>query len=212
VGQQRLHKAIQQFGVDKVDVEWKPFMIDPGTNVKGERVDAYCRRRWGGAGWTNHLKSEGQQDGANFMNWQWWPHTLKAHQLVQYCASKSNNNNSISISTDKVNKLLFRAEYEEGENISNVNTLVEIGKKLGVEAPEDLASYLSNDEGEIKVKEDIAIGRQRYKIKGVPFFIIETESSPRPHAFSGAQKSETFLDLFEELAEDLDSFDELAEE
>jgi predicted DsbA family dithiol-disulfide isomerase len=201
VGQQRLHKAIRQFGVDKVDVEWKPFMIDPGTNVKGERVDAYCHRRWGGAGWTNHLKSEGKQDGADFMNWQWWPHTLKAHQLVQYCASNS-------ISTDKVNQLLFLAEYEEGENISNVNTLVEIGKKLGVEAPEDLASYLSNDKGEIKVKEDIAIGRQRFQIKGVPFFIIETESSPRPHGFSGAQKSETFLDLFEELAEDLDSFEE----
>ena len=73
-------------------------MIDPGTNINGETVEAYCRRRWGGAGWTHHLISEGKQDGAKFSDWQWWPHTLKAHQLVEYCSK-----NKIC-STDRVNQ------------------------------------------------------------------------------------------------------------
>ena len=53
VGQRRLHKAIAQYsgegsngrGNVAVQVEWKPFMIDPATNKSGETVEDYCRRR-----------------------------------------------------------------------------------------------------------------------------------------------------------------------
>jgi predicted DsbA family dithiol-disulfide isomerase len=196
VGQQRLHKAIQAFGPDKVQVEWKPFQIDPGTDLAGEKVEAYCRRRWGGAGWTNHLKSEGRKDGANFGNWKWWPATAKAHQLVQYC---SQNN---ICSTDRVNALLFQAEYEEGENISLVESLVKVGANAGVTNVNDLTMYLSQDQGKSQVEHDISVGRRRYGISGVPFFIISgPDTSQRPYGFSGAQASETFVELFEELAE-----------
>jgi predicted DsbA family dithiol-disulfide isomerase len=198
VGQQRLHKAIAEFGgQEKVQVEWKPFMIDPGTNVNGETVENYCRRRWGGAGWTNNLKSEGRKDGAKFANWKWWPHTLKAHQLVQYCADQEDNN----ITTDKVNESLFRAEYENGENISEVDALVRIGTELGVQHPNELSIYLTDDQGKIKVQKEIALGRQRYRISSVPFFIVRTDNSPSPYELSGAQKSETLLDLFQELSD-----------
>ena len=61
-------KAISRFGQDKVAVEWKPYIIDPGTNVDGETVESYCKRRWGGSGWTKSLKVEGRKDGANFAN------------------------------------------------------------------------------------------------------------------------------------------------
>jgi predicted DsbA family dithiol-disulfide isomerase len=67
-----------------VQLEWKPFQIDPGTAVHGESFDAYCERRWGGSGWTNRLRQEGSKDGATFSNWKWWPNTLKAHQLVHF--------------------------------------------------------------------------------------------------------------------------------
>jgi predicted DsbA family dithiol-disulfide isomerase len=198
VGQQRLHKAISQFeeqngGETKVSVEWKPFMIDPGTNPNGESVEDYCRRRWGGSGWTRSLKTSGARDGAKFANWKYWPHTLKAHQLVQYCESKG-------ISTDKVNQLLFQREYEEGENISNVPTLVSIGKDLGMDE-QDLSTYLSENRGEAEVKEAINSGRRRYNISGVPFFVVGSDKTSRPYGFSGAQEPNTLLELFNELSE-----------
>ncbi|KAG7369744.1 thiol oxidoreductase [Nitzschia inconspicua] len=196
VGQQRLHKAIQAFGPEKVQVEWKPFQIDPCTDLAGETVDAYCRRRWGGAGWTNHLKSEGRKDGANFGNWRWWPATAKAHQLVQYCAQKD------ICSTDRVNALLFQAEYEQGENISLVDTLVKVGEQAGATNLDELRTYLCHDQGKSQVDQEIASGRRRYGISGVPFFVISgPDSSQRPYGFSGAQSSDTFVDVFQELVE-----------
>jgi predicted DsbA family dithiol-disulfide isomerase len=195
VGQRRLQKAIQTFGPDKVDVEWKPFQIDPGTDLKGETVEAYCRRRWGGDGWTNHLKSEGRKDGAIFAQWKWWPATSKAHQLVQYCAQKK------ICSTDHINELLFQAEYERGENISLVECLAKVGQEAGVLNVDDLRRYLRQDEGRATVEQEIESGRRRYGISGVPFFIISgRDSSRRPHGLSGAQGTDTFVELFEELA------------
>lgn len=47
-------------------VEWKPYMIDPGTKAEGEEFEAYNVRRWGSSGWTHSLKRSGRQVGANF--------------------------------------------------------------------------------------------------------------------------------------------------
>ena len=205
-------------------MEWKPFQIDPATAPMGETLEDYCHRRWGGAGWTTRLKSEGRKDGARFSDWKWWPNTAKAHQLIQYCES-----NGIS-STDRVNALLFQAEYERGENISLVDVLVRVGQEAkdeisssssndndndnGDNNVDDLRRYLTKDEGKAQVERDIARGRQEYGISGVPYFIVsadeQVDSSKssssrrrqrRPTGFSGAQASETFLELFEEIEE-----------
>jgi len=206
-----LHKAISSFtgGTPgrKVDVKWKPFQIDPQTSPLGETVEDYCHRRWGGAGWTNRLKSEGRKDGAQFGDWKWWPNTSKAHQLIQYCES-----NGIS-STDRVNALLFRAEYERGENISLVDVLVRVGQEANDESGDDnnnldrddLSKFLTRNEGKARMQQDIARGRQQYGISSVPFFIISADTDAgnqrRPRGFSGAQSSDTFLEVFEEIEE-----------
>jgi predicted DsbA family dithiol-disulfide isomerase len=174
-------------------------MIDPGTHPNGETMEEYCKRRWGGSGWTNHLKSEGRKDGANFSNWKWWPNTSKAHQLVEYCAANN------VCSTDRINELLFQAEYERGKNLSLVSDLVDVAKDAGVANLDDVRTYLEQDNGKDIVKQQIAQGRQRYGISGVPFFIVssakDSNKQRRPYGFSGAQSSDTFVELFEELAE-----------
>lgn len=174
-------------------------MIDPGTHLDGELVEDYCRRRWGGSGWTQHLKSEGAKAGASFSDWKIWPHTLKAHQLIQYCHERHN------ISTDSVNQALFHAEYEKGMNISNVQVLVEIARNLGVSCLEPLREYLQQDQGRSSVQTEISSGRSRYGIRGVSYFVVRGQDpSKRPFGFSGAQESDVLVELFQEVAGDGD--------
>lgn len=168
-------------------------MIDPGTRGDGEEFEAYNKRRWGGSGWTNHLRSEGRKDGAMFGNWKWWPNTLKAHQLVLY-AEKENN-----IDTSTSNAALFQASYEEGENISSTSTLVQVGEKLGLEDTDALTEYLENGKGASEVMKEIQAGRKKYQIKGVPFFIVDGDAAKRPYGMSGAQSADTLVELFEEV-------------
>lgn len=176
-------------------VEWKPYIIDPRTHADGEDVEDYCRRRWGGSYWINQVKREGLKDGATFANWKVWPNTLKAHQLVHYCSEQG-------VPTDLSNEALFRAQYEEGRNISSIDTLVQIAKDLGVTGCEDLKDYLLRDKGRNKVQNEIIAARAKHRIRGVPYVVIQsTNDTKRPYVFSGAQDSETLVELLEEVTE-----------
>lgn len=180
----------------RVSVEWKPYMIDPGTEINGEEFEAYNRRRWGGSGWTMQLKEQGSRDGATFQNWKWWPNTLKAHQLVQYASTQG-------VDSATSNSALFEALYEEGQNVSLVDTLVEIGQnKLGLDRDE-VKEYLEQDSGAATVQREIQRCKQSYQVSGVPFFVIRKggNSQDPPYGLSGAQSSSKFTRIFEELSE-----------
>jgi predicted DsbA family dithiol-disulfide isomerase len=181
-----------------VQVTWKPYQIDPGTALNGEDFEAYCRRRWGGSGWTNHLKREGSRDGASFWNWKWWPNTTRAHQWILYGVEKH------GADTDRLNSVLFQALYEDGQNISLVETLVALGRTEFSDCDaDDLRDYLENNKGKVAVQQEIAEGRTKYNIRSVPFFVIGLEGSPAiPYGLSGAQPASAFQTIFEELAEE----------
>lgn len=204
MGQQRLREAITTFQARQqptspnVSVTWKPFIIDPGTKKDGEDMEAYCRRRWGGSGWTQHTRDEGAKSGAHFGDWKWWPNTVKAHQLVLFGEERG-------VCTDEMNSALFRALYEEGKNISLVSTLVDIGARKFNLPAEELRQYLETDSGADNVKRLIMAGRRKYNIKGVPFFIIgKGDGSSTPYGLSGAQSTKAFLRVFDSLMEDED--------
>lgn len=178
----------------KPKLDWKPYIIDSQTNPFGEEFEAYNRRRWGGSGWTQHLKHEGRVDGATFKNWIWWPNTSKAHQLVQYAVSHG-------CDSDVCNQVLFHSLYEEGNNISLVKELVKIGKEhLKIQNIQDLQEYLEQDKGMEQVQRDIRRGQRTYNISGVPCFIIQKEGY-QDVQLSGAQSSQTFVKIFKELSE-----------
>lgn len=204
VGQKRLEGALtsfrdlmseQQIQSTEVDVEWKPYIIDPGTNIDGEGFEAYCSRRWGSSGWTHHLRSEGRKDGASFDNWKWWPSTLKSHCMVKFAKER------YGVETSRSNAAIFNALYEDGKNISLIDVLLQIGEDdLGLPRTE-LQDYLAG-EGEGEVQREINAGRRKFKISGVPFFVIEKEGGDEPpYGLSGAQNKDTFLSVFKELSE-----------
>ena len=213
VGQMKLNAAVESFASQAqsptLSIEWKPYIIDPNTKTDGEEFEAYNIRRWGSSGWTHGLKRSGRKVGANFQSWKTWPNTLRAHQLIAYITNPERNVDD-KPTTSECNAAIFNAMYECGENVSLVDTLVNIGTdRLGVAANEvdDLRLHLENNVGAKYVMKDIQTGRKRYQIQGVPFFVIGAvdgkQSLGRPYGFSGAQDSSTFVDIFEELATNL---------
>ena len=215
MGQKKLNAAIESFASQSTAssspppllIEWKPYIIDPNTKIDGEEFEAYNIRRWGSSGWTHGLKRSGGKVGANFSNWKTWPNTLRAHQLIAYVTSPARKVEN-KPTTSECNAAIFDAMYERGENVSLVDTLVSIGtERLGVSASEidDLKRHLDNNVGAKDVMKEIQTGRRRYKIQGVPFFVIgavdkEESYLGTPYGFSGAQDSSTFVDIFEELS------------
>lgn len=139
-------------------------------------------------------------------SWKVWPNTLKCHQLIAYLTNP-NRNAENKPSTSECNAAIFDAMYECGENVSLTDTLVKIAtSRLGVSESEaiQLRSHLESNAGSKEVMREIQEGRKRYKISGVPYFIVGASEGGnyvgKPYVFSGAQDADTFKEMFDELA------------
>ena len=177
VGETIFKKAIAEFNKKYPNIKVIPifhaYIIDSGTKLEGEDYLSYNKRRWGSDNWTHQLRSIGKQYGANFSNWKFWPNTLLCHKLMAEANKKGIVN--------EVLEELFKYCYEMGKNVSLENTLNEIGNKFGI-------NNWNNDENLKLVLKDEKIGKNKYGIGGVPFFIF-----PNDEVIEGAVQIETFL-------------------
>ena len=196
-----------------VSIEWKPFQLDASFPDKAEPMDEYIQKRFGprGAQMLDNIRSAGVPDGAMFANTKWRCNTMKALQLVDYARDRG-------IESSITKAALFEAMYEKGQDVSDIGVLTRIAQSIGLlhsdndstsdsdkeksitEEQAELRHFLTNNVGKARVEKDIQDGRQKYDISGVPFFVVQgSDNSQRPIAFSGAQPTETFLEVFEEL-------------
>ena len=111
---------------------------------------------------------------------------MTAHRLIRYAKTFG------AITQAQVVEYLFNGYFLDGDDISNVGTLVKIG--VHADIPEDdLRDYLESDDDLDAVKSEDMQARQ-LGIQGVPFYILDGQ-----YAISGAQEPEAFYPLFDML-------------
>jgi len=108
--------------------------------------------------------------------------TFSAHRLI-HLAEKYKLQN-------KTKERLLAAYFTEGLNISDNDTLVKLGKEIGLDGKE-IEDMLAGDKEEYEVKTDIQEANT-IGIRGVPFFVFN-----RKYVISGAQSPELFLSALE---------------
>lgn len=189
VGKACLDKAIQKFTDASITVNWHPYIIDKNTAPQGEDYMAYNTRRWGSDGWTRSLRKAGQQDGLEFKNWKTWPNSLHGHRLIHLAGTQKGPEGQA-----KAKDLLFRMIYEDGKNVSDVDTLIEAAKELGLKGGED---YLKSSCDVNLVLSEDSHAKSHMKISGVPYFVISSDDKQKKAvSLSGAQGTEQFLAAF----------------
>ncbi|QIM17040.1 DsbA family oxidoreductase [Leucobacter insecticola] len=92
----------------------------------------------------------------------------------------------------EVMQRLFRAYFEEGEDMSDPDALARLGAEVALDADEVRAALDSAKYGEA-VDRDITRA-QMLGVTGVPFFLIEEK-----YGVSGAQSAEAFAGAFEQV-------------
>lgn len=93
--------------------------------------------------------------------------------------------------------LLLRYTYEQGENVSDIGTLVRAGRELGLDEGE-VRRHLAEDRGRAAVLRDDETGKRELGISGVPYFIVGPGGGGggepgRRYALSGAQPAAAFV-------------------
>jgi protein disulfide-isomerase len=101
-----------------------------------------------------------------------------AHRLIQLAKTQGLG--------DAAEERLFKAYFTEGRDFSDHETLVALGREIGLDEAA-VKSMLDNNAYSEEVNRDIAEA-ETIGIRGVPFFVFD-----RKYAVSGAQPSATFL-------------------
>jgi predicted DsbA family dithiol-disulfide isomerase len=173
-----------------VTVHWQPYMIDPQTQRNGEPYLAYNQRRWGSDGWTYELRERAPN---LFKNWVTWPNTLNAHCTLRYVRNTKGNN-----AENKVLSVLMQQCYEEGLNISTVETCVAAVERadVGVDLAELKKGITSRDIVK-SVVEDDNWAKSTGGIHGVPNFTVEANG--RKVVLGGCNPTKRWLEVFAKL-------------
>ncbi|MFT3896704.1 MAG: DsbA family oxidoreductase [Thermomonas sp.] len=198
VGLASLETALQRLqGEVQADIHFQPFELDPNMPAEGMDVAENLKRKYGMddaqlAVNQERIRQRGAELGFTFdfnARSRTW-NTFDAHRLLHWAEGEGRQ--------PALKRALLVANFSEGRNISDRDTLVDIAAGVGLDAERARAIL---DSGEFA--EEVRIAEQFFVqagISGVPAIIIE-----RKHLISGGQPPEVFERALREIAASKDA-------
>ena len=171
-------------------MRWLPFQLNPDVPETGIPRAEYLRRKFGTPNRSYaRLEAVGTTVGIPFAfdKIQVQPNTTNAHRLMHHAGQQGRQ--------DEMAEELFRAYFIEGANLTDINTLADIGARAGLER-DAVASYLAGDADRDVIQAADRDARNG-GISGVPFFIFN-----RKIGVSGAQDPNALLEAMQQALED----------
>jgi predicted DsbA family dithiol-disulfide isomerase len=194
IGKRKFEAALAQYEhKDSVEVEWHSFELDPNAETLPD-ADAveYLANRYGRPrDWAEEMHQNvtdtAAEVGLKFnLAQSVVANSFDAHRLIQLAKTEGLG--------DEIEEKLFEAHFTNGVDISNHDSLIEIGVAAGLDKL-SVATMLQGKDftDEVRYDEQTA---QSIGVKGVPFFVFNQKL-----AVSGAQPPEAFLGAMRQAAE-----------
>jgi len=171
-----------------IRLRWWPFLLNPQMPAEGMDRASYLRAKFGGDANAKQIYSRiveaGREDGIEFAfeRMARTPNTVLAQRLVLNAESQDRGEDLI--------RVLFRALFQEGRDIGDPATLIELAGTAGLD-PAAAEAFL---QGPDQADEIMAAHRraERLGVRGVPVFVVDRE-----HAIAGAQPPEVLAGLLD---------------
>lgn len=190
IGKKRFDDALAQFEhKDKVEVEWKSFMLSPDLKTDPTKNNNQFLAEHKGisleeaTGMNNYVTDMAAQAGLTYdFNKAIVANSFNAHRFSHFAKQYGKQN--------EAEEKLFAAYFTEGKNIDNAETLMVMAAELELDVTK-LANVMGSGAYAKDVMADIDEA-QELGIRGVPFFVLN-----RKYAISGAQETAVFLDTLQ---------------
>lgn len=193
VGQKRLEKAAASLPDIDVEINWRPFQLDPTIPPGGRDRKQYMMAKFGSEERIREIHARieplGEAEGIDFAfdAIKVSPNTIDAHRLIRWAASAGPGVQNAVV------KRLFALYFEEGGNIGDHAVLVDASAQCGMDAAV-VEAMLATDADREAVETEVATA-SRMGITGVPCFLLESR-----YAVMGAQETETLADAIRQVA------------
>jgi predicted DsbA family dithiol-disulfide isomerase len=150
VGKRKLERALELFLEQNpkvpVEIEWRPFQLDPTTPKEGVDRREHIKRKFGEGPQIKAVGERIAQMGAEegiafaFDKIERSPNTLDSHRLIHWSGGAG--------CQDTVVTALFKAYFEEGRDIGDRQVLVDVAQKAGMDG--DLVKELLERDADLE--------------------------------------------------------------
>ncbi|WP_297620472.1 DsbA family oxidoreductase [uncultured Roseicyclus sp.] len=194
IGWTNLARALDARPDHPLAIEWHPFQLNPDMPAGGLDRRDYMIAKFGGP--EGVLRAYGPviaQARAAGLTLELdriarTPNTLDAHRLIHW-AGLEGRQTPLALA-------LFRAYFTEGRDIGDAATLTDIAEAAGLDG-KVIAALLASEADKHDIAARDAHARAR-GVTGVPCFILANQ-----HVISGAQSTEFWLDVIDEITDHL---------
>jgi Predicted dithiol-disulfide isomerase involved in polyketide biosynthesis len=192
IGKARLERALEARPNHRFAIQWHPFQLNPTMPKEGMERRDYLNAKFGGAEGARKayapivetlLKELPKTD---LLGIRTTPNTLDAHRLIHWAGIEGRQTPMVAA--------LYRAYFQEGRDIGNAEVLADVAGQVGMQ-PEAVTRLLASDADIEEIRSRDQHARDR-GVNAVPLFIVGNR-----HAVEGAQPTELWLRVIDELAE-----------
>ncbi|MEX2572581.1 MAG: DsbA family oxidoreductase [Gemmatimonadota bacterium] len=196
IGERRFERALAGFEhVGEVEVEFRPFQLDPDAPAESIPLKSYLARRFGGSA-DGMLRNVSDAAGGEGISIDWENakavNTRDSHRLLELASREYGRGVQRSLLEH-----LFAAHFSEGGDVGDLDCLTELGVAAGMDE-ERVKGYLESGEGAEELTQELERARS-LGIRAVPAFLFEGK-----YVIEGAQPSSTFLQVLEEVQQRLE--------
>lgn len=183
IGKAHLDAALALLAAEglRFEIGWLPYQLNPDMPERGVDRRAYRTEKFGSWERSQELDARvaeaGRAAGLEFRHalMTRTPNTVEAHRLIRLAAPDGVQH--------AVAERLFRAYFQEGEDVGEPATLARLGAEAGM-GEASLAAFAAGEAARAEVVAE-SLGLARAGISGVPSFLLD-----RHLLFSGAMPAE----------------------
>ena len=171
---------------ERIEIDWRSFELRPEPEPTLDPDAEYLHRVW-----NQSVYPMAQERGLSMMKLPpVQPRSRKAHEAAEYAREKG--------LLDAMNHALFKAFFEDGRDLADLEVLLDIGRSVGLDE-DGLREALESNRHAERVLEDEQLARQ-IGISGVPALIVT--AGAQAYLVSGAQPYETLKDVIDRALSD----------
>ncbi|MBM6579117.1 DsbA family oxidoreductase [Microvirga sp. BT689] len=163
---------------DEVEIDWRSFELRPEPEPTLDPNAEYLHRVW-----SQSVYPMAEARGLSLKLPPVQPRSRRAHEAAEFARGAG--------LLDAMNRALFKAFFEEGRDLADLDVLLDIGRSVDLEA-DDLREALASGRYTQQVLEDQQLARQ-IGISGVPALIVT--AGAQAYLVSGAQSYETVMSV-----------------
>jgi predicted DsbA family dithiol-disulfide isomerase len=173
---------------EEVAIDWRAFELRPDPAPTLDPNAEYLHRVW-----NQSVYPMAKERGLSLSLPPVQPRSRKAHEAAEFAREGG--------LLDEMSRALFRAFFEEGRDLGDLEVLLDVGESVGLDRS-DLREALEKDRYTQKVVEDEHLAQQ-VGITGVPALVIT--GGRHAYLLSGAQPIETVREVIARASREDDS-------